>query len=628
MIFSKMHSRIKYEFSRLFSLKTIPIFLLFFMASLYLVNSGIVEYKNVLKDLEIVFDNEEQLKNFHITYEQYGAFGLNILFKPSPLVVFFHNSCLIKEIESSFNTFEILKIYLNAKGKEILKKSSGYRDFSGILNVFGSLLMIIFGLMTYKNTILAFNGEKKFTKNALIRMLILDLYFALLMVSMYLYAVLEGIRFSPHQGELYAVFCLAALLLLNSWFFIGVFFSLWLRYKGGRLAVITLWALVIIGVPEIRYIPASPNEIPSDKKINLKKTKILMDTEREYRRKLLPLLKEGKKDRADIKQIQKQMAEDYMKNQHEQNKKIEMELHHQVILQVKRFENWSCFLPWSFYLVLGESISSKGYNAYIGFVDFVLDMRDGFFRYIIDRRYNSDDKQVIPYVKKGENVYTSRSVLPGNFWIGILSTVITLLIFLLLSTRLFKKKFKVHGRASIPFKLNQLKSAKTFHKQCKDREALEQYADCFRYHHEVAVVENISPQDYDPGVKLSDWVKFLCSTEGFNYNEVMERLKILEVPGADLQQRCTTDAEELLKKVYLVLKLSEGKDYYVLVNFFKGMSDDFVYLCKKLFALVPYRFLYLSTEKLRYSIVEQDIDPTDSKNPIAIDWLKESIIIR
>jgi len=143
MICSKINSQIRYEFNSIFSLKILPIFILFFIASLFLVNSGIAAYKNVLKDLDTVFDNEEQLKNFHITYEQYGAFGLNIFFKPSPLVVFFHNSSLIKELESSFNTFEILKIYLNAKGKEILKKSSGFKDFSGILNVFGSLLMTI-----------------------------------------------------------------------------------------------------------------------------------------------------------------------------------------------------------------------------------------------------------------------------------------------------------------------------------------------------------------------------------------------------------------------------------------------------------------------------------------------------
>jgi hypothetical protein len=628
MIFSKMHSRIRYEFSRLFSLKTLPIFLLFFMASLFLVNSGILEYKSFLNDLDIDIDIEYQKQKLFASYDQYSIIGYRALLKPSPLIIFFHTSNMLKNIESNIDTREMVGIFANSKGSEIFKKGKGFGDFSGFLNVFGSLLMTIYGLMTYKNTILAFNREKKFTRNVLIRMLILDLYFVLLMVSMYLYAVLEGILFSPHQGELYAVFCLAALLLLNSWFIMGAFFSLWLRYKGGRLAVITLWALVIIGIPEIRYLPASPNDIPSVKKTNLIKLKTLMETEKKIREKILPLLKEGKKDYQEIKQIQKQMVEDYMKNQHELNKKIEQELHHQVMLQVKRFENWSCFLPWSFYLVLGESISSKGYNAYIGFVDFVLDMRDGFFRYIIDRRYNSDDKQVIPYVKKGENVYHSKSVLPVNFWIGIFSIVITLLIFLLLSTRLFKKKFKVDGQASIPFKLNQLKSAKTFYKRCKDREEPDKYADCFRYHPEVAVVENISPQDYDPGVKLSDWVKFICSTEGFNYNEVQERLKVLEVPEADLQQRCTTKAEELLKKVYLVLKLSEGKDYYVLVNFFKGMSDDFVDLCRKLFARVPSRFLYLSSEKLRYSIVEQDKHPTDSENPIAIDWLKESIIIR
>jgi hypothetical protein len=535
---------------------------------------------------------------------------------------------MLKNIESSIDTREMVRIFANSKGGEIFKKSKGFGDLCGILNIFGAILMTMFGLMTFKNRIFAFNGERKFSRNVFTRLLILDLYFVLLMGTMCLYAVLKGIQFSPYHHELYTVFCLVALLVLNIWFFIGVFFSLWLRNKGGKLAVITLWALVIIGIPEIRYMPTSPGDIPSVKKTNLVKFKTLMEKERKIREKILPLLKEGKKDYQEIKQLQKQMVEDYMKDQYVRNKEIEQELHKQVTIQVKRFENCSCFLPWSFYLVLGESISSKGYNAYIGFVDFVLEMRDGFFNYIIDKRYNSDDKQVIPYVNKGENVFHSKSVLPGNFWIGILSIIIMSLIFLFLSILLFNRRFKAGKKSCLPFELKKLNSAKTFYKLCKDREELDKYADCFRYHQEVAVVENISPQDYDPGVKLWDWVTFVCASEGFDYNEAMARLKVLEVCEEDLKQRVTSNFEELLKKVYLVLKLSEGKDYYVLVNFFKGVSDDLGDLCKKLFAQVPFRFLYLSTEKVRYSIVEQDKPPTDSENPISIDWIKGSIIIR
>jgi len=628
MICSKMCSRIKYEFSRLFSLKTIPIFLLFFIASLFLVNTGIAEYKNFLKDLAFDINIEYQNQKLFASYDQYSIIGYRTLLKPSPLIIFFHTSNILKNIESNIDTREMVRIIANSKGGEIFKKSKGFGDFSGILNVFGALLMTMFGLMTFKNRIFAFKGERKFSRNVFTRLLILDSYFVLLMGTMYLYAVLKGIQFSLYHNELYTVFCLAALLILNIWFFIGVFFSLWLRNKGGKLAVITLWALVIIGIPEIRYMPTSPGDIPSVKETNLVKLKTLMETERESRKKLLPLLKGGKKDPKEIKQMQKQIAEDYMKNQYVRNKEIEQGLHHQVTLQVKRFEDFSCFLPWSFYLVLGENISSKGYNAYIAFVDFVLEMRDGFFKYIIDKRYNSDDKQVIPYVKKGENVFHSKSALPRYFWIGILSIIITSMIFLFLSIMLFNRRFKAAKKSCLPFELKKMNSAKTFYKKCKDREELDKYADCFRYHGEVAVIENISPQDYDPGVKLWDWVKFVCASEGFDYNEAMARLKVLEVCEEDLKQRITSNAEELLKKVYLVLKLSEGKDYYVLVNFFKGVSDDLGDQCKKLFAQVPYRFLYLSTEKVVYSIVEQDKPPTDSENPISIDWIKGSIIIR
>jgi hypothetical protein len=65
-----MCSRIKYEFSRIFFLKTLPIFLLFFIASLFLVNTGIAEYKRFLKDLAIDIDIEYQNQKLFASYER------------------------------------------------------------------------------------------------------------------------------------------------------------------------------------------------------------------------------------------------------------------------------------------------------------------------------------------------------------------------------------------------------------------------------------------------------------------------------------------------------------------------------------------------------------------------------
>jgi hypothetical protein len=157
-----MIERLRFEFLKLRSFIILLLLLVIFLLSYFFVNSEIEEYTNSAKNLEIDSDIEIIMKSFFNSYDIYGIYGHRIFLKPSPLMIFFYNSDIIEEIEGTIGTIEIIKIYFNVKGDKVLENPKvGFLDFGGILNIFGSLLMLILGVMTFKNRVFLFKGEKE-----------------------------------------------------------------------------------------------------------------------------------------------------------------------------------------------------------------------------------------------------------------------------------------------------------------------------------------------------------------------------------------------------------------------------------------------------------------------------------
>jgi hypothetical protein len=60
------------------------------------------------------------------------------------------------------------------------------------------------------------------------------------------------------------------------------------------------------------------------------------------------------------------------------------------------------------------------------FLTYLLRLKDGFSRYYFVHRYNQIDQTLEPFVKNYENIFLSRSILPGNYWKGMLITFLLL----------------------------------------------------------------------------------------------------------------------------------------------------------------------------------------------------------
>jgi cbb3-type cytochrome oxidase subunit 3 len=381
----------------------------------------------------------------------------------------------------------------------------------------------------------------------------------------------------------------------------------------------------LLGTPEIRYMVISKQEIKSEKKVNFLKVSKLLNVEQNFRKKVQPLLKDRDKNIEKIRRMMREASKDYIFKEGTENKLLEQELNDSVKVQIEKMENFSCYLPWPFYRQLQESISSKGFDAYNGFVDFVIDMRDGFYRYIVDKRYNAKDKKVIPYIKQGENVFHSRSVLPRGFFRGILSVLVFSLLFIGLSILLYWRRLKKeNSRESKPLNVIQFNQNKSFFYRCKNKEEIRKYARYLSTHKDVVLIENIDLTSYDPGTCLKYWTRYICTVQGLDRGQVMKLLHRLQVSEKELKHNPRKIDNELFKKVYLALKLCEKRDYYILIEFFQGESGDFENLCKGLFRELPYRFIYLSTESLKQA------KPMDSGNLniLSVDWFDEDLIVR
>jgi hypothetical protein len=407
----------------------------------------------------------------------------------------------------------------------------------------------------------------------------------------------------------------------------GMFISIALSYKRGLLWGFIIWAFVIIGIPEIRQLIVSKSGIESEKNINLKKMTKLWARERQDLEKVLPLLKDKKKNIDKIKKIWKKRAESYIENEGTDNKILEQELQQSVKVQSDRMEDFSCFLPWSFYPQAQESLSSKGYKAYNGFVNFAIEQRDGFFRYIIDKRYNANDPKVIPYFKKGENVFHSKSTWPRKSWIGVLSTVAFSLLFIGLSFMVYRRQRIKDSRGKVKeMNVWLFNQRQCFFLNCKDREKVAQLTRFFQTREDMAIIEKVDLHTYDPGTCLKHWLEYIVAGEGFDKNELMEMLAGLGVSKEELKLSPWKINDELFRKVYLALKMCERKKINILLDFFRGDTEEFEILCKEMMKKRPFRFVYLSDRPLNE--IEMEEIQLPSTTFLVVNWLHRDYIVR
>lgn len=609
-----MINTFSFEAKRIYCNKKNIIILLFFLFfSLYVVNLGSEKYRGFLKEKENFIHYEKQKIKLYLNYEQYGAYGFRILFQPTSLAIFHSNSFL--SLEGTIDTKEIVNISINHKGKSIFVNNGVFGDFSSMFYIFGSLLMLYFGLNSIPSLVLPqYDYEKsratgvkkmKFVQETIFSRLVhLNGYFCSIILIAYFAAKLCRIHITGVETNVYVHFSLYMVLFINFFYFMGILAAVIMSFKKSLYIIAyALWFLLLFLAPEINRVDLEQRShtIKSNETVNIKKLNNVMRFEMRYK-KMIDTLKEEKVK--NLKKVFDKFLIDYMKNEYSMNAKIENSMCEEVNKLIYHDENNSILLPSSFYLFLAKECSSYGHNGYQDFLKYIQNLKDEFSHYFFNRRYSGISSQVESFVKNDENIFKAACTLPGNFWRGFALTFFYTMLILGSVLYLLKRRIKATAEedsdetTEMPeIDIKRMENGNTYFSLCRDMQARKRILD-YLVNCGAAIIEKLYLRNLDSGVSLKSWIAYECRERGISADEIYMKSKESGIPQKKLKAQLKTLGPEILNRIYLEIRLAENFNIYVCNDFMKDVSKEFEKDFKKKIGEIKNRtiFLYIGSE--------------------------------
>ena len=438
------------ESKRLLKKKTIGLFLFFSLLSLYFVQVGLNNYIKKKKN-KGEFQHIERLKvKQYINYNQYGGYGFRVLFIPSPLSIYFVNSSTISELTANVDSGERLYIYNSYKGRTLFAdKGGGFKDFSGIMLLLGSLLVLYLGYESfiYSDYLRFMSGfvdyKKLFFSTVLSRVFTLFFLFLLNTSIPLILLELNGIQFSGCDCAHFFTYLLTLTLMLVFFFALGTIAGSFKSGFAGFVMVIISWFGLVFLLPGIvnGITSRKAADFVSNYKLELQKLKSLMDFERQSFEEL------GSTTKDNLDAVRKSL-EYFQEKGYPKIQAFEERLRDEMEENIRYFEFLSSLFPSTFYLSTSNEISSKGYENFILFFDYIRELKKEFFKFYVDHRYYSDDpfdlpKTVESFIKGNENLFHAKSRTPRGFFIGILLTLVYIIGLFIISYYRFKPSLRL-----------------------------------------------------------------------------------------------------------------------------------------------------------------------------------------
>ena len=438
------------ESKRLLKKKTFGLFLFFSFLSLYFVQIGLDNYTNIIENKEEFQDIELLKIKQYINYGQYGGYGFRVLFIPSPLSIYFVNSSTISQLTANVDSGERLNIYNSFKGRTLFAdKGGGFKDFSGIMLLLGSMLVLYLGYESfihrdYLRFMYGFVDYRRlFFSIVLSRVFILVFLFLLNVGISLILLEINGIQFSGGEYAHFFTYLVTLVLVLVFFFALGTIAGSFKSGFTGFVMVIISWFVLVFLFPGIVNTTTSKkaDNIVSNYKLELQKLKSLMDFEKWAQEEL------GSTTKDNIDAVRKSV-EDFLEKGFPKIHAFEERLRNEMEENIRYFEFLSSLFPSTFYLSAGNEISSKGYENFILFFDYIRELKKKFLRFYVDHRYYSDDlfdapKTVESFIKGNENLFHAKSRTPRGFFIGILLTLLYIVGLFIVSYSRFKQSLRL-----------------------------------------------------------------------------------------------------------------------------------------------------------------------------------------
>lgn len=431
------------ELKRLFSKRNSVVFLLFLILCLYLVQVRINEYKLKLENKaefqEIERTNSEKFMN----YSQYGTFGFRLMFIPPAISTFFSNSAVISELTAFVDSGVRLRIYKSLLGKNLfLDKSGGFKDLSGIILLFGTLMALYFGYDSFRHKeYLKFITSLTSTKSAYFsilfaRLILLNLNFLLIILLSLLLTRINGLHLSSQEIVNFSVFILLTILLLSFFLVLGAVIGCSKSNINAIVAIITVWVAFAFVAPGIitNMVYQRAGAIESDFKVEMDKLRQLIDFENRA------IAQQGRFNPKNANYNQERhLVESYWNKEFKEIQNLEKERNTQTLKNAKTYQIFSILSPTTFYIAMNNEISGLGYESFIDFYQYTQELREAFIHYYLQKTFYSSDSKVETFVKHDENVFVSKSRIPSIIIFGIILNLFYLAILFHFSFNRFRK---------------------------------------------------------------------------------------------------------------------------------------------------------------------------------------------
>ena len=192
-----------FECKRRLCRRDIIIFFIIAVIFFFSAHHGKNKYLNTVESIKIFQEAERAKVHQYLLYRQYGAFGIQLLFVPSPYSTLF-NDYAFNSLHASVNIAERLNIYKSVKGQGFFIARSGFMTFCGIILLFGVFAALLYGYDTtkskeYLKLLSGISGSKKvFWTVVVSRIIILNLAFLVLVGISLLSLLIDNINlFQP-----------------------------------------------------------------------------------------------------------------------------------------------------------------------------------------------------------------------------------------------------------------------------------------------------------------------------------------------------------------------------------------------------------------------------------------------
>ncbi len=579
------------EFKKVKKGRTLIFLALLFLGLLFFVYDGISDYKSTANSVIDFQKIEIEKVKLYIHYTLYGVRGVRLMFLPHPISALFNDSGAFNELTAAIDTAERLQISTNLSGKGLFSDSGGFMDFSGILFLCCAAISLTYGCFFARGDYrkyLASNGRLSWLKIMIAKaacwsVILLVFWGGAFCAILFSVDSAFNITLSAH------VFTFLAVQIFL--FIVGGFVGAAVEGNLRQLSTIsTIFFLSVFLLPWMiqKIVYSSASDISSNQKFGHEKLKLIMKLEKALFKRFKVWDSSGIAPDEIKKAVNEALA-----NEFDDLKKMEEERKRQTIRKINWHQFLSALFPTAFYSSMSKEVGSMGHLNYVDFFDYAHAMKYGFLAFYTEKKFdNPYPGQVEPFINGNENIFKGQSRLPKYFALGLGLTLLGTLLFLYLTYRQHKQRFRAGEFITPEIEFPEGENSQFV--LCKNKDIQQTIFQYYLLQPHTVCLEQINPDDFRLGLNPLNLTKHLCRLSGVPLEKTLKNLEFLEVN--QLPDELT---DEMIKKIHIAVSTAGNFELLVLDHF---LEDESKKLEKNLFHLLAHLdvrgkyILYLSTE--------------------------------